>query len=284
MSGPPAPITEHRVDGLAVTRRRPDEPASSTVVLVHGAMDRAASFGRTMRRLGDIDVVAYDRRGYGGSLDPTAPQGEGGAIAQHARDLLTVGSWAAGPRNDRPVVFVGHSLGGLVGLVASNAIGPDQHNPPSAVGAFEAPLPWLEDDDHTSGAMTLQVDREQGPEAAAEFFYRSMVGDRTWERISERDRQQRRAEGPALVSELADARRPRGTAPDDDGIPIPRTGTQLFVARGGIGPVHLRRAAERLAAKGSVPCEVLEGAPHGAHLSHPDLFAAWVREVAGAPS
>jgi pimeloyl-ACP methyl ester carboxylesterase len=61
-------------------RRAPDAPAGPAVVLVHGAMDRAASFGRVMRRLGDLDVVAYDRRGYAGSLGT----GPATTLAEHA--------------------------------------------------------------------------------------------------------------------------------------------------------------------------------------------------------
>ena len=52
----PAPLIRHAVDGLGVIRRRPDtvDPSRPAVVIVHGAMDRAASFGRAMRRLGDL--------------------------------------------------------------------------------------------------------------------------------------------------------------------------------------------------------------------------------------
>jgi hypothetical protein len=43
---------------------------------------------------------------------------------------------------------------------------------------------------------------------------------------------------------------------------------------------HHRRAAEDLAsAAGSGPPTEIEGAQHGAHLSHPAEFAAWVRSV-----
>ena len=68
-------------------------------------MDRAASFGRTMRRLGGVDVLAYDRRGYAGSLAAgVAPD-----LSTHAQDLAAVIRWAEPTR----LVVVGHSLGGL---------------------------------------------------------------------------------------------------------------------------------------------------------------------------
>ena len=40
-----------------------------TVVFVHGSLDRAESFRRVMRRLPDLAIVAYDRRGYQGSRE-----------------------------------------------------------------------------------------------------------------------------------------------------------------------------------------------------------------------
>src|SRR2546426_10980164 len=42
--------------------------AGPTVVFVHGAPDRAASFKRVLALLGDLHVVTYDRRGYGRSV------------------------------------------------------------------------------------------------------------------------------------------------------------------------------------------------------------------------
>ena len=68
-------------DGLALTVR--DEEDGPLVVLVHGAMDRASSFGRVGRRLPDVPLVRYDRRGYGRS-QPGAAVG----LAGHAGDLL----------------------------------------------------------------------------------------------------------------------------------------------------------------------------------------------------
>jgi pimeloyl-ACP methyl ester carboxylesterase len=53
--------------GLHVVERAPsdgwDGYRGPVVVLVHGSLDRAASFSRVIRRLPDWGVVAYDRRG-----------------------------------------------------------------------------------------------------------------------------------------------------------------------------------------------------------------------------
>ncbi len=40
-------------------------PVTTRVILVHGTMDRASSFARLLPHLTDLDVVTYDRRGYG---------------------------------------------------------------------------------------------------------------------------------------------------------------------------------------------------------------------------
>lgn len=299
----PVSLQHCTVDGLAVRRRRPDAPAA-TVVFVHGAMDRAASFGRVMRRLGDLDVIAYDRRGYAGSLDqpPTAEhrpaedallRGAGhDPLVCHARDLAAVLRWATADDPGRVTAVVGHSLGGLIALVAAgsgltDAVHPTDLSGPGATVrtthldatcVFEAPLPWLDAGRVTSGTRAIEVGRSEGPQEAAEFFYRSMVGDATWERLSEHDRAIRRSEGPALLEELIAARRPRQS------VPLPAVTSTLHVARGEQGPAHLRTAAEALARAAGVSCEVLPGAHHGAHLSSPGEFARWVRASTPTPA
>ncbi|MHB1788094.1 MAG: alpha/beta fold hydrolase [Acidimicrobiales bacterium] len=101
------------------------------VVLVHGALDRAASFARVRRRLVDLPVVTYDRRGYHRSRrDGEAPA----VITDHVEDLLEV-------IGGRPAVVVGHSLGGVLALMA--ACRPGGPDPVVSVAAYEPPLPWL---------------------------------------------------------------------------------------------------------------------------------------------
>jgi pimeloyl-ACP methyl ester carboxylesterase len=82
---PLVPAPQERIDGLAVYRRGPLAAAGAPrVVLVHGVMDRAGGFVKLLRRLGHLDVIRYDRRGYGasrpGRLNPT--------IAAHVDDLV----------------------------------------------------------------------------------------------------------------------------------------------------------------------------------------------------
>ena len=68
-------------------------------------MDRSASFMRVIRRLSDIDVIAFDRRGYAGSRALGAVDD----LSRHVADGLAV-------TQGRPVIAIGHSFGGLVAL------------------------------------------------------------------------------------------------------------------------------------------------------------------------
>ncbi len=258
----PARAEHAEVDGLAVVRRRRPDVARElpTVVLVHGAMDRAASFGRTMRRLPDLDVVAYDRRGYAGS-----PHVAGrGTLAHHAADLATVITWT----DASSVVAVGHSMGGTVALALA---GTGDHRL-AAVGAFESPAPWLDDSRASVGGGAVDVADREGDAAGAEFFYRLMVGDHTWSRLRERDRLARRDEGPALLAELRDLRDPATS------VELAAVTQPVTVGAGGRSADHLRRSAELLqhALHDADRVDIADSG-HGAHLSHPDEFARFVR-------
>jgi pimeloyl-ACP methyl ester carboxylesterase len=97
------------------------------VVLVHGTRDRSESFDAVVQLLPEMDIVRYDRRGWGDEpWDGSAP-----TIDDHADDLLAV-------IGDEPVVVVGHSWGGNVVLAAAI------HHPETVrtVGIFETSMPW----------------------------------------------------------------------------------------------------------------------------------------------
>ncbi|MFZ4517563.1 MAG: alpha/beta fold hydrolase [Microthrixaceae bacterium] len=262
---PPAPLTRHTVEGLAVLRRQPAADAP-LVVLVHGAMDRAASFGRTMRRLGDLDVVAYDRRGYDRSLDAGVAGGLSGGLSDHAADLAAVLAWAGA--HDRSATVVGHSLGGTIALVLAGA-------DPAAVvglGLFECPVPGRPGYRSDGADLALAAASEGGPPAAAEAFYRLMVGAATWDRLRDGDRELRRSEGAALVAELRDLAR-AGAVPDPGGVLLP-----ALVGTGDAdGGYWAEAAVDLVGALPSAELVVLPGAGHGAHLGRPDEFARYVR-------
>lgn len=227
--------------------------APSVVVLVHGTLDRATSFARVRRHLADLDTVAYDRRGYASRID------EGPATLHgHVDDLLSV-------VGDRRAVVAGHSYGADIALAAA------VRRPDVVVGvvSYEAPMPWQPWwPDNTAGAAAVAA---QEPEAAAEAFMRRMVGDERWERLPARTKAARRAEGRAVLAELASIR-------DHPPFDLADVRAPVVVGVGVESAAHQRAAAPNVAAL--LPDAVLvevAGASHGAHLSHPAEFAGLVR-------
>ena len=139
-----------------------------------------------------------------------------------------------------------------------------------AVGAYEPPLPWFD----WWPRRTASSIADEDPAVFAESFFRRVVGDAGWERLNEHDRAARRADGPALVAELADLR--AGGAPFD----VTALAVPLVLGRGERSIPHHRRSVDALEEL-VAGAQVVEfpGAAHGAHLSHPDAFAAFVRRV-----
>jgi pimeloyl-ACP methyl ester carboxylesterase len=236
------------------------------VVLVHGAMDRASSMLRVRRALeAECQVVRYDRRGYARSLE----LGPATSLDQQVDDLAAVvGSGGA--------ALVGHSLGGVIGLALA------ERSPARvvAVVAYEAPMmwePWWPAG--TAGATALAAstarrDRGDGdPGDAAEAFMRRMLGDVRWSRLPAPVREERRAEGPTLLAELRTVHHPAPAPYRPERLTVP-----VVAAFGSETQPQHRRAAEELARR--APHGVLEridGAGHGAHLTHPQAFARLVR-------
>jgi len=243
---------------------------SPLIVLVHGSLDRGASFGRVRRRLADLDTLVYDRRGYQGSRDLRPPARD---LADHVEDLLEV-------IGGREAVVAGHSYGGNVALGA--ALDP-RGGSIRAVAAYEPPQPWLRRRSAAPRADGRVGDPgEEDPATAAERFFRRMVGDEAWDRLPEAEKEARRADGPALAAELAAIRIRR---PPFD---VARLRVPVVYGRGELSLPHHRAAVAWLV--GHTPdAELVEiaGARHGAHLTHPDAFAAMVRRavaLAGRPS
>ncbi len=233
-------------------RRRGDGP---TVVLVHGSLGRGDFFARVIRRLPDLHVVTYDRRGY----QRSRPAGIARTLEEHVTDLV-------GVVGTGPAVVVGHSYGGDVALGAA-VRSPDAVR---AVGAYEPPLPWEPWWPRRSASTIADED----PATYAEGFFRRVVGEGGWERLSPDARAERQADGPALVAELADLR--RATSP----LHLAALRRPLVLGRGELSLWHHRRAVDALV--DLVPgAEVIDvpGAAHGAPLSHPDAFATLVRRV-----
>jgi pimeloyl-ACP methyl ester carboxylesterase len=260
-------MPDHR---LSMTEHIPDGTGDEgpLVVLVHGSLDRAASFARVIRRLDDVHTLAYDRHGYHRSRNELPVHT---TMAGHVEDLLTV-------IDDRPAVVVGHSYGGDVALGA--ALRPEGPGSILAVGAYEPPLPWLGSWATRNGARPggspRPTDEADDPGEVAERFFRRMVGDAAWERLPEETKSARRADGSALAAELAAIR--TSEAPFD----IARLSVPAVFGRGSASLPHHRDAVAWLVehVPGSELVEI-EGAGHGAHLTHPEAFARFVRAAIG---
>jgi pimeloyl-ACP methyl ester carboxylesterase len=175
-----------------------------------------------------------------------------------------------------PAVVVGHSYGGNVAMMAS-LLRPDLV---LAVGAFETPMPWMAWwPQNTSGGIALNMarrgDREKAPAEAAEAFMRSIVGDSIWNRLPDKTKQARRAEGAALLADLNGIQQGHY---DPASVSVP-----VVIGRGSEARGHHLEGSERL--RGLLPDAelfVVDGGGHGAHTSHPDGFADFVRRVLGA--
>lgn len=248
MSAPDGPADLH-------VQRSDGDGLPPSVVIVHGGMDRSSSFGRVARQLPEVPLVRYDRRGYGRSVE-LGPAG----FDRHVDDLLEV-------IGDRPAAVFGHSVGGVIALVAA-VRRPDLV---LAVLAHEAPTPWVP---WWPTPRATGSDGPEDPADEAERFMRRMVGDRIWERLPSRTRADRRAEGEALRSDLA-AMAPGRLAFDPASVAVP-----VLCSFGTETSWWHRRGVEELAAalpQGEL-AEVV-GATHGVHLSHPAETAGLVRRL-----
>jgi len=233
-----------------------------TVLLVHGSLDRGASFSRSLMRLDGHAVITYDRRGYQGSRDMDLAQG----FDTHLDDLLAI---AGACDRGAGVIAVGHSFGGVL-VQAASLKEPERF---LAIGAFEPPMPWL--GFHRRGGWPPLA---QDPGDEAERFFRRMMGDHAWDRMADGVKEDRRADGPALLTDLQAI---RTLSFDATKLAVPvvyGTGVEKTA------PHHLE-AVEWLGA--NVPgakVDKITEAGHGAHLSHPDAFARFISLVVAAGS
>jgi pimeloyl-ACP methyl ester carboxylesterase len=222
---------------------------------VHGALDRAGSFTRLSRRLEDFDLVAFDRRGYQRSRD-ISPL----SFTDHVNDVIHVTEFLA---ERGPILLVGHSYGGTVAIGAAVAA-PERV---CGVVAYESPLPWVH-----ARAHSRPVGDDVGAEVEA--FFRRAVGNRIWERLSSDEKESRRLDGPSLLEDLRSLRRGEELV-DVTALRVPT----LYLY--GTGPIeeYYATLAEKLRASNSViTTGVIDGANHGAHLSHPSELGQFVRD------
>ena len=248
-------------NGVTLFEKPAIGPAEGVIICVHGSLDKAKSFARVARRLESFDVVAYDRRGYQDSRH----LGASDELSFHVDDLLETCALVA----DRgPITVFGHSLGGVISITAALE-SPDAMG---AVMAYESPMRWLIDDGPdwwTPGG---------DPEDQAESFFRRLTSNASWERLSDAERKARRSDGPALVADLTMVRTTIPfTAEQLDHLEVPVT-----VCVGGKSDhPRYRSSADVITAHAPEgQLAIVEGAAHGAHLTHPDGLAALIARVA----
>lgn len=246
-------VTNSPVEGLAVAERRVAAPLAS-VICVHGALDRGGSFVRLVRRLARFDVVVYDRRGYQGSRDLVPVN-----LAAHIEDLSALITSEA---ERGPVILFGHSYGGLVTLGAAIAL-------PSRVDMvvdYESPLPWVLRREHFHA---LQGD---DPVVEAERFFRRIMGDRAWDRLSEDQRDSRRRDGTALLNDLSTVRQ-REAPVDLRALRVPTT-----YAYGDQAEYYRALAIELVKVNPIIEPYEFKQAGHAAHLKNAEQLAALIED------
>ena len=259
-SAPVTPLGLHfvansPVPGLAVAERRVHDP-EATLICVHGGLDRGGSFARLARRTEIFDVIAYDRRGYQGSRD-LAPLD----LTHHVDDLLALTREAA---LRGPVIYFGHSYGGVITLGAALR----EPSLVSLVMNYESPMPWL----------LARADRHPAPSkdpaTEAELFFRRVVSDAAWDRLSEHERNSRRLDGPALVSDLMNL---RVGAPFE--VADLTTAAAYVHGDGRLAPYYRALCEQIVRVNPRFTTIELEHAGHGAHLSSPDRLATLLVEL-----
>lgn len=216
------------------------------VVLIHGSLDRSAGMALMSRHLQSRNqVLRYDRRGYGKSW----PHGGPFAVADQVDDLVDL-------IGDRPVVIFGHSYGGNIALAAAARLGQQV----LGVSTFETPLSWMPWwPGSTAGAIGIA-----GNEAdASENFMVRLIGQKRWDQLPDRTKNERRREGPALVGELTSLRLEAPWQPDKITCPV-------YAGFGSLGLSHHADAARWISTNVSQGTLVeIQGAKHGAPMTHP---------------
>lgn len=277
------PTLRTTLDGVEVQRWLPtsNDAQAPTIIMIHGAMDRSATFLRTRRRLSHRDVVVYDRRGYGRSVDATPIQ----TLRDHVDDLFAIINWL----EVSEVMLVGHSLGGYLALIAASS-GDERI---VGVNSYEAPATELTGDHDKVGGGAVEIATNSTDADGAEAFYKMMIGDGMWERLRPSDQQARRNEGTVLMREFADLKAGNSLVAWDD-ITQPVT-----IGYGAESPSRFTTASHKIYQRltrepvptsdsmmprhGSHPLtgaaialHEIPSASHGIHITHPGEYADFI--------
>ncbi len=135
----------------------------------------------------------------------------------------------------------------------------------------ESPLPWV------LRRSSLHPIDSDDPGLEAERFFRRVVSDRAWERLSDAQRDSRRRDGPALLNDL---RTVRSESPPFDlaQLRVPST----YIHGDGHGVEYYRELSQRLMALNPLISAIeIEHAGHDAHLKNAGELASVVTRTLG---
>ncbi len=238
------------------------------VALLHGSLADRHSFDRVVPKLSQaLQVLSYDRRGYGGSRGPPRAR----PVVDDAQDLAGLLEGA----NFYPVHVIAHSYAGAVAfrlaidrpeLVRSISV----HEPPFFGLLLDDPATRPEGEAFVRGLAELRAGvaigrRAEVTRAVVEVF--SDVPD-AWDRLTPAVRAAMEAMIDEWAVELGDPAASRPDASELRDLLVP-----VLVTTGGRSPSYLAQVAHRLAADlRNATVEVLSGAGHVPQLTAPDLY------------
>ena len=132
-------------------------------------------------------------------------------------------------------------------------------------------MPWAEWWPDRARAVVARI-ADHGE--VGETLVRTVLGDDAWDRLDEAAQERRRAEGRTFVEEAREQLIPHFWLTD---ISVP-----CVLGQGSETWLHIRDASRRIASELGAPLQVVPGAGHFGHLSHPEGFADLVRSAVGA--
>ncbi len=257
---------------LACTDTGGDGPA---IVLVHGSWGSHRNWDPVVPGLTEhFRVITYDRRGHS---DSGHPPGQG-HFSEDAADLAAL----IERFGIAPAWVVGNSAGAVITLQLA-ASRPEVvrgiviHEPP-LFGVLDPGTPaavaWAAIADGPLADVGRRIAEGDGAGAAEQFVDEVAFGPRSWARMPEPTRATMIANAPSFLDELRDPE-----AAVVDAARLARYRGRVLLTSGDRSPPIYRPVTEWLAAL--LPHASLltyEGAGHVPHVTHPELFAAIVRE------